>query len=295
MSEVADVFIEVKTPYKLQTELHSGEKQLQSYNYWDKSAISILTDGITWRFYLPSAGGSFEDKLFHELNMIKDDLDDVCYVFQRILQRENFNQVAIQSAEAMLEEKRIALLIARVKSEAERLAADLGDSKFLVAQKLIKNKHRKEFQLTEIERLWEKTTTRFEPVVKPIKPEEQLTGDVSNTKTNKLTDYSFTKPQFVKIVGNEPIELRSWKQLKKVVYDFIITSNRNTSLNGIIGYSTNSKLYRLPITLQNGFYTEGNLSATSIVSHCLTIMKSAGFNPDKDLVIGYTITEKRKI
>lgn len=291
LSEFADVFIEVKTPYKLQTELQSGEKQLQSYNYWDKSAISILTDGITWRFYLPSAGGSFEDKLFHEVNLINDDLDDVCYIFQRILQRENFNQVAIQSAEAMLEEKRIALLIAKVKSEAERLAADLGDSKFLVAQKLIKNKHRKDCQLADIERLWDKTTIRFNP---PDKPKEQDKTKDNDIQTNRLKDYRFTKPSFVKLSGNNPVKLRNWKQLKKSVYDYILESNRSVRLTGVFGFSTDLKHYREPIALQNGFYTEGNLSASSIVSHCLTAMKAAGYNPDNDLVIGYTFTEKRK-
>ncbi len=295
LSEFADVFIEVKTPYKLQTELQSGEKQLQSYNYWDKSAISILTDGITWRFYLPSAGGSFEDKLFHELNLINDDLDDVCFIFQRILQRENFNQVAIQSAESLLEEKRIALLIAKVKSEAERLSADLGDSKFLVAQKLIKNKHRKECQLTDIERLWDKTTTRFKPQPKPTEPDEPKNDFGKDTQTKKITDYRFTKPRFVKIAGKDPVELHNWKQLKRVVYDFIVGSNRSFKLTGVFGFCTDIRQYREPIALQNGFYTEGNLSATNIVSHCLSAMRAIGYNPDIDLVIGYTFTEKRKM
>lgn len=295
LSEFADVFIEVKTPYKLQTELQSGEKQLQSYNYWDKSAISILTDGITWRFYLPSAGGSFEDKLFHELNLIKDDLDDVCYIFQRILQRENFNQVAIQSAESLLEEKRIALIIAKVKGEAERLSADLGDSKYLVAQKLIKNKHRKECQLTDIERLWDKTTTRFKPQPKLIEPDESKIDFGHNAQTQKLSDYRFTKPSYVKIAGKDTVEIHSWKQLKKIVYDFIIKSNRTVKLTGVFGFSTDIKQYREPIALQNGFYTEGNLSASNIVSHCVSALKASGYNPDLDLVIGYTFREKRNI
>lgn len=295
LSEFADVFIEVKTPHKLQTELQSGEKQLQSYNYWDKSAISILTDGITWRFYLPSAGGSFEDKLFHELNLINDDLDDVCYIFQRILQRENFNQVAIQSAEALLEEKRIALLIAKVKGEAERLAADLGDSKFLVAQKLIKNKHRKECQLSDIERLWDKTTTRFRPQPKPTEPDEPINDFGKDTQTQKLTDYRFTKPRFVKIAGKDPVEIHNWKQLKRVVYDFIVRSNRSLNLTGVFGFCADVKQYREPIALHNGFYTEGHLSATNIVSHCRSAMRAIGYNPDIDLVIGYTFTDKRKI
>jgi hypothetical protein len=54
-SEGAEVFIEVKTPGKLEKDLIAGATQLHLYNAYHKSAISILTDGIKWRFYLPSA------------------------------------------------------------------------------------------------------------------------------------------------------------------------------------------------------------------------------------------------
>jgi hypothetical protein len=49
-----EVFIEIKAVGKLQGDYSMYEEQLQRYNYYDRSAISILTDGVVWKFYLPS-------------------------------------------------------------------------------------------------------------------------------------------------------------------------------------------------------------------------------------------------
>ncbi len=115
-------------------------------------------------FYLPSAGGSFGDKLFCEFNLLSDDIDDICNMVNSFLRRDNFSQTAIQTAEEMLEEKRMIILIGKVKKQAEDIAVNLGDSQFIVAQKLIKNQHKKECPLSEIQRLWVKAKYISEPV-----------------------------------------------------------------------------------------------------------------------------------
>ena len=294
LSEIADVFIEVKTPYKLQTERQAGEDQLQSYNFWDKSAISILTDGITWLFYLPSAGGSFGDKLFCEFNLLSDDIDDICNMVNSFLRRDNFSQTAIQTAEEMLEEKRMIILIGKVKKQAEDIAVNLGDSQFIVAQKLIKNQHKKECPLSEIQRLWVKAKYISEPVnviseptqvhkrVMPSPKQDNLPREI---QTNSLNNYLFTKPILVKINGNESINVSNWKQVKRAVYNFLIEKVPDIKLPKPYDISHNPEIYRYPISLVKGYYTESNLSSNAIVDHCKRAMKFAGFDPDTDLII----------
>ncbi|MDD3562980.1 MAG: hypothetical protein PHR32_04810, partial [Candidatus Cloacimonetes bacterium] len=92
--EGAEVFIEVKTAGRLDSDLAAGEMQLHLYNAYHKSAISILTDGIKWRFYLPSAGGEFEDKLFSEINLQEDDPDWITRNFEMILKKDNYRKQA---------------------------------------------------------------------------------------------------------------------------------------------------------------------------------------------------------
>lgn len=157
-SEIAEVFIEIKSPGKLQTELASGEFQLQQYNFWDKSAISILTDGITWRFYLPQIGGSWDGTLFTEINIARDDIDLVCQVFNQVLKRDNFRKQAIESAEAMYEELNIIRLVDSVQKEAEDISRKTGLSKYQMAQRLLKQNMGFEVELADIQRLWDRKT-----------------------------------------------------------------------------------------------------------------------------------------
>src|SRR5690606_27522846 len=123
-------------------------------------------------------------------------------------------QTAIQTAEEMLEEKRMIILIGKVKKQAEDIAVNLGDSQFIVAQKLIKNQHKKECPLSEIQRLWVKAKYISEPVnviseptqvhkkVMPSPKQDNLPREI---QTNSLNNYLFTKPILVKINGNESI------------------------------------------------------------------------------------------
>lgn len=155
-SEIAEVFIEIKTPYKLQNELVACETQLKRYNWSDKSAISILTDGIIWRFYLPSLGGSFEDSLFSEINLLEDDIESICIVFDQVLRRDNFRKQAVESAEAIFEEIARIKKLSLVKSEAEEIARKTGLQKFTIASQLLKNQHAYEMDESEIASLWDR-------------------------------------------------------------------------------------------------------------------------------------------
>ena len=102
-----EVFLEIKAPGKLAGNYTVYEEQLQRYNYYDRSAISILTDGMEWKFYLPSAGGSFDQRLFNDFNLKDDDIDYIIITLKEVLHKDNFRRKAIQSGERMLEEMKL--------------------------------------------------------------------------------------------------------------------------------------------------------------------------------------------
>jgi hypothetical protein len=56
------VFIEVK---KIEEELEKHQEQLLSYSYRQGVRLSILTNGVTWWFYLPWQEGSWEQRKFY--------------------------------------------------------------------------------------------------------------------------------------------------------------------------------------------------------------------------------------
>lgn len=85
------VFIEVKQS----TTFEQGVEQLLAYAYKQGVRIAVLTDGQRWSFYLPSGAGSFGDRRFHHLDLVRRPEAEVEAVLQRYLSR-----VVVVSGEA---------------------------------------------------------------------------------------------------------------------------------------------------------------------------------------------------
>jgi predicted type IV restriction endonuclease len=290
-SDIAEVFIEIKAPGKLQRELTLGETQLQKYNYWDKSAISILTDGVTWRFYLPSAGGAFESTLFNEIDLEQDDIETVCQVFDQVLRRDHYRKQALQTAEDMYEERRTIDIISKVKNEAERLASDLGDSKHEVAQKLIKNKFKWDVQLSDIERLWERSKKVSQVNIPtylprqhalPTQPQRNENTSVVNFEPISPTDYAKQKPKRVFVIGTW-YEIGSWAEVKATTYNVLLDKLIGVSLPKTCSISKNKDFFsRTTLKIDKDYYIDINLGSVAIVKHCKQVVKAAGYNPETD-------------
>lgn len=156
-SESAEVFIEVKTLGKLSSDLKVAETQLHNYNHIHRSAISILTDGISWRFYYPHIGGEFANTLFNEFNLLEDDLENILLVLQRILSRNNYRQQAVSDAEEMYKELGIIRKIQMVRAEATKISSSTGFDLYQTAKGLLETKQRTSIDLETIKKLWDKT------------------------------------------------------------------------------------------------------------------------------------------
>jgi len=289
-SEGAEVFIEVKTPGKLDSDLIAGETQLHLYNAYHKSAISILTDGIKWRFYLPSAGGEFEDKLFNELNILDDDPDDVAQTFEMILKKENYRIKALNTAEDMRNELVRIKLIGSVKAEAINMHEKTDLSPYLFAQQLIKKNHRLDIDIADIERLWDKKQSG----IKHYNLGNGTEDDDPAIHTEPLKDYRFTKVHHIVLCGKEKIETRHWHEVKRAVYNYILKHKPGFQIAGSFRHSKDKTEFRTPLTLDDGYFTESNLSASDMVRHSRKAMQAAGYNLEKDLVVAFEYTDKRK-
>jgi hypothetical protein len=84
------ILIEVKGVGMNAQQATNGRNQLELYSSKFDS-ISILTDGCTWEFYLNSLkkiNTSFESCLISKVNLSEDSIDDICDVFQKLLNPE---------------------------------------------------------------------------------------------------------------------------------------------------------------------------------------------------------------
>jgi len=72
------VFIEVK---KVNEDLEKHQEQLLSYSFQEGVKLAILTNGISWWFYLPLREGSWEQRKFYTIEIYDQDIEDIVRKF----------------------------------------------------------------------------------------------------------------------------------------------------------------------------------------------------------------------
>ena len=93
------VFIEAKNPGE---DLDNHQKQLLDYSFQEGVALAILTNGISWWFYLPLKQGVWNDRRFYTLDILAQE-KDIVGIFDRLLSRENVGSgKAVRHAESIL-------------------------------------------------------------------------------------------------------------------------------------------------------------------------------------------------
>lgn len=83
------VFIETKPHGGLARDLANVERQMRNYNRDNTAAISVITDGNEWRFYLSQTGGDFSQKCFRTVQLTSNDPDDVSLALSESLSRRS--------------------------------------------------------------------------------------------------------------------------------------------------------------------------------------------------------------
>ena len=259
-----EVYIEVKAPNMLKNDFSKHQDQLDRYNHYDRPAISILTDGDKWRFYLPQEGGTVEQRMFVEIQLTKDSLNVVLDVFDRVLRKESFRKNAVSAAESMLSDLRNQSLISNVKGDAIKMAADLDADELEIAEKLILRRHGCVVSIRDIKRLWD-----LEYSISSTDSDE-LDNEIEQFKKRvdqRVSDFRFTKVSRVWVVDSW-INVKNWWEVKKAVYNRIISENSMIQLPAAMRFSRSESDYRKSLPLDNGYYTECNISASDIAKHC---------------------------
>jgi len=94
------VFLEVK---KVIEDLEDHQKQLLDYSFQEGVKLAVLTNGVTWWFYLPLSEGSWEQRKYFAIDITQQDPEDIAKKFVDFLSRENVRtEKAIRVAEDML-------------------------------------------------------------------------------------------------------------------------------------------------------------------------------------------------
>jgi hypothetical protein len=207
-----------------------------------------------------------------------------------ILKKENYRIKALNTAEDMRNELVRIKLIGSVKSEAINMHEKTDLSPYLFAQQLIKKNHKLDIDIFDIERLWDSKQSG-------IRHESNAENPVDSNPsihTEALKDHRFTKVCYVILGGSQKIETRHWHEVKRAVYNYILKHKPGFQISGSFRYSKDKTEFRAPLTLDDGYFTESNLSASDMVRHSRKALQAAGYDPEKDLIVAFEYTDKRK-
>jgi len=91
------VFIEVK---EVNEDLEEHQEQLLNYSFHEGVKLAILTNGISWWFYLPLREGNWERRKFYTIGIYDQESEDIVRKFEQFLSKENVvSDMAIKNAE----------------------------------------------------------------------------------------------------------------------------------------------------------------------------------------------------
>ncbi len=96
------VFIEVK---RIREQLESHHEQLLKYSFQAGVGLSVLTNGVSWWFYLPLLqDAAWEDRKFYTVDFLQQEPEDVADKFIDFLSRDNISSgKAIENAKSIFE------------------------------------------------------------------------------------------------------------------------------------------------------------------------------------------------
>jgi predicted type IV restriction endonuclease len=94
------VFLEVK---KVKEDLECHQKQLLDYSFQEGVRLAVLTNGVTWWFYLPLSEGNWEQRKYFAIDISQQDPDDIAKRFIEFLSKNSIEtETAVRVAENLL-------------------------------------------------------------------------------------------------------------------------------------------------------------------------------------------------
>jgi hypothetical protein len=101
LDDANEVFLEAKKVSEdLERERH--QRQLLNYSFQQGVKLAILTNGVTWWFYLPLHEGDWEQRKFYSIDIYQQEAEDIASKFVDFLSRENIaSGAALDNAEAV--------------------------------------------------------------------------------------------------------------------------------------------------------------------------------------------------
>jgi len=255
------VFIEVK---KVNEDLEKHQEQLLNYSFQEGIKLAILTNGISWWFYLPLQEGSWEQRKFYTIEIYDQKSEDIVQKFEEFLSNENvISDKAVINAENIYKGRQKNYLIKKTLPKAwkkiitepdELLVEILADT----TEKLCGYKPDNEM----VEQFLINGSQALAEIMKEIStPMKLLSGEYSG---KSITSFTFK--------GNRYL-VHTWKEMLIKTCNLMLSTHRDQfdKVLNLVGrkrpyFTKNPGELRIPERINDtDIYVETNLSANSIV------------------------------
>ena len=282
------VFIEVK---KVGEDLEKHQEQLLNYSFQEGVKLAVLTNGITWWFYLPLHEGSWEQRKFYTVEIYEQDVEEITLKFTDFLSNENvISGKAIDNAENIYKGRQKQYLIKETLPKAWNKIIEAPDETLIeliaeTTEKLCGYKP----EHTIVERFITSNIYKIEypSIQKPSVITPQKTIVVPKRSLEIGENYAYKSISLFLFKGTR-YEVRSWKDMLIQVCNIMLATHRNRfeqvlSLRGRKRpyFTRNPNELRAPEKI-NGtdIYVEVNLSANSIVKLSIDILSLFGYTKE---------------
>jgi len=289
------VFIEVK---KIDENLEIHQEQLLTYAFHEGIELAILTNGLSWWFYLPLNPGSWQERKFFSIDIFQQKEMEITSNFINFLAKDNvISEKAIETAKTLYKSNQkdhtIALSLPKawnnlIQETDKSLIELINDTNEKLCgyrasdEKIVEflNDNNSQLLLSGVKKYIENTNA-----------EKSLPTNIKSAREYISVLYTGKKPRCF-YINNKKIEVRSWKDILIETCSYLFDEyksefeQKTSSVRWKKGvyFSRNKDLLINPKQISNsGLYVEACLNANSIVKFSEDLVALFGY--DRDLRI----------
>lgn len=285
------VFVEAKA---VSVDLESWEEKFCYYCYKNNVVLGVLTNGVSWWFYLPREKGSWYERKFYSINLIQQDADTISSKFIDFLSKQSvLNGKSIENAKKIFESKQKNQIIKKTLPQAWNTLIFSEDESFIdlfnnTIEKISGFRAEPEEMAEFLERNRTKLVLSEEQIPQPTRRTriQTVTQLTKEEKTSGYVRTGFTGKGITGFIfNNKKYNANSWKQLLMIICEEIYNLHKKDfdkvlSLKGRKRpyFTQNANELRIPEKVKGtDVCVETNLSANSIVSLCEDVLSLYGY------------------
>ena len=299
------IFVEVK---RISEKLDNHQKKIVEISSGEGADIAVLTNGVTWWFYLTSSNGGWQHKWFYSADFFAQEPDTFVPQLENLLTMNKVSKgQALKTAKNLFRDKKQKMaadflpkawnqiisqpnkiFIELLSLQTEKLCGYKVDIKSI---ETFLGQHEDEWLITDIPKtVTAPPSTSLESEIPDSKdkPTATTSEDIrDNEKERKLESYSEKSIKSFTFIGHSHI-VRAWDEVLPILSDYL-ASTHETDFEKVLWISDNQKPYfsrysdqlRMPEKIQGtDIYVETRMNPDEVAKTANKLIEAFGYSQD---------------